>query len=120
MIAQNQWYYVNTSFMLCEFLLFSLQSTHLYNMKQNGYQNAAFECFTLMPFYDIVSFTAATAITGYRNSSVSFCNTALLLISEFFPAPLANQKKARYNMTKRTEMVIFQGGCDLGFYRLRD
>ena len=30
----------------------------------------------LVPFYDIVSFTAATAITGYQNSSVSFCNTA--------------------------------------------
>ena len=89
-------------------------------MKQNGYQNAAFECFALMPFYDIVSFTAATAITGYRNSSVSFCNTAPLLIGVFFSAPLANQKKARYNMTKRTETVIFQGGCDLGFYRLRD
>ena len=50
-LAQNQWYYVNTSFMSCEFLLFSLQSTHLCNMKQNGYQNAAFECFALMPFY---------------------------------------------------------------------
>ena len=56
--------------------LFSLQSPHLCNMKQNGYQTTAFECFALMPFYDIVSFTAATAITGYRNSSVSFCNTA--------------------------------------------
>ena len=56
--------------------LFSLQSTHLCNMKQNGYQTAAFGCFSLMPFYDIVSFAAATAITGYRNSSVSFCNTA--------------------------------------------
>ena len=33
---------------------------------------------------------------------------------------LANQKKARYNMTRRTETVIFQGGCGLGFYRLRD
>ena len=32
----------------------------------------------------IVSFAAATAITDYWNSSVSFCNTALLLISEFF------------------------------------
>ena len=56
----------------------------------------------------------------YRNSSVSFCNAAPLLISDFFSAPLANQKKARYNMTRRTETVIFQGGCDLGFYRLRD
>lgn len=76
-------------------------------MKQNGYQNAAFECFALMPFYDIVSFTAATAITGYRNSGVSFCNTALLLISEFFPAPLAKPKETRYNMTKQTKTVIF-------------
>ena len=53
-------------------------------------------------------FTAATAITGYQNSSVSFCNTALLLISEFFPAPLAKQKEAQYNMTKRTKMVMFK------------
>ena len=56
----------------------------------------------------------------YRNSVVSFCNTALLLIRDFFSTPLANQKEARYNMTERTEMVIFQGGRDLGFYRLRD
>ena len=71
-------------------------------------ENAAFECFALMPFYDIVSFTAAAAITGYRNSSVSFCNTALLLISVFFSAPLANQKEARYNMTRRTKTVILK------------
>lgn len=56
----------------------------------------------------------------YRNSVVSFCNTALLLISDFFSTPIANQKKARYNMTRRTETVIFHGGCNLGFYRLRD
>ena len=37
--------------MLCEFLFFSLQSPHLCNMKQNGYQNAAFGCFGLMPLY---------------------------------------------------------------------
>lgn len=43
-----------------------------------------------------------------------------LLESDFFSTPIANQKKARYNMTRRTEMVIFQGGCGLGFYRLRD
>ena len=48
--------------------LFSLQSTHLCNMKQKGYQNAAFGCFVLMPFYDIVSFTAATTITGILSS----------------------------------------------------
>ena len=53
----------------------------------------------------------------YRNSSVSFCNTAPLLISVFFSAPLANQKKARYNMTRRTEMVIWMVN-ELGFYRL--
>ena len=79
--------------MLCEFLLFSLQSTHLCNIKQNGYQNAAFECFALRPFYDTVSFTAATAITGCRNSSASFSNTALLLISKFSPYLLQNGKK---------------------------
>ena len=44
----------------------------------------------------------------YRNSVVSFCNTAPLLISVFFSAPLANQKGARYNMTRRTKMVIFK------------
>ena len=31
-----------------------------------------------------------------------------LLISVFFSAPLANQKKARYNMTGRTKSVIFK------------
>ena len=30
----------------------------------------------------------------YRNSVVSFCNTALLLISDFFSIPLAKQKEA--------------------------
>ena len=53
---------------LCEFLFFSLQSPHLCNMKQKGHQNAAFGCFVLMPFYDIVSFTAATTITGIPSS----------------------------------------------------
>ena len=47
----------------------------------------------------------------YRNSVVSFCNTALLLISDFFSTPLAKQKKTRYNMTKRTETVIFKKGA---------
>ena len=47
-------------------------------------------------------------ISAYRNSVVSFCNTAPLLISVFFSAPLANQKGARYNMTRRTKMVIFK------------
>ena len=59
---------VNTSFMLCEFLFFSLQSPRLCNIKQKGHQNAAFGCFVLMPFYDIVSFTAATTITGIPSS----------------------------------------------------
>ena len=44
----------------------------------------------------------------YRNSVVSFCNTALLLISDFFSAPLANQKESQYNMTGRTKLVIFK------------
>ena len=56
----------------------------------------------------IVSFTAATAITDYWNSSGSFCNAAPLLISDFFSAPLAKQKETRYNMTERTESVIFK------------
>ena len=56
----------------------------------------------------IVSFTAATAITDYRNSSVSFCDTALLLISDFFLTPLAKLKEARYNMTEQTKAVIFK------------
>ena len=47
----------------------------------------------------------------YRNSVVSFCNTALLLISNFFSTPLVNQKKARYNMTRRSEMVLVYGAC---------
>ena len=44
----------------------------------------------------------------YRNSSVSFCNAAPLLISDFFSAPLAKQKETRHNMTERTELVIFK------------
>ena len=44
----------------------------------------------------------------YRNSSVSFCNAAPLLISDFFSAPLAKQKETRYNMTERTKSVIFK------------
>ncbi len=35
----------------------------------------------------------------------------------FFSTPLANQKKARYNMTRRNEMVIWMVN-ELGFYRL--
>ena len=31
-----------------------------------------------------------------------------LLISVFFSAPLAKQKETRYNMTERTESVIFK------------
>ena len=44
---------MNASFMLCEFLLFPLQSIHPRNMKQNGYQNAAFGCFGLMPLHSV-------------------------------------------------------------------
>ena len=35
----------------------------------------------------------------------------------FFSTPLANQKKERYNMTRRNEMVIWMVN-ELGFYRL--
>ena len=101
--------------MLCEFLFFSLQSPHLCNMKQNGYQNAAFGCFVLMPFYDIVSFTAATTITGILSSLSATLHSFWLAI--FFSTPLAKQKEAWYNMTRRTEMVIWMVD-ELGFYRL--
>ena len=53
---------------------------------------ALHRAFTLRVFY--------RGDNDYRNSVVSFCNTALLLISDFFSTPLANQKEARYNMTK--------------------
>lgn len=53
----------------------------------------------------------------YQNSVISFCNTALLLISDFFSTPIAKQKEAWYNMTRRTEMVIWMVN-ELGFYRL--
>ena len=107
---------VNASFMLCEFLLFPLQSIHPYNMKQKRYQNATFECFGLMPLHSVFYRSG----NSYRNSVVSLCNTVLHLIFEFFSVSLAKQKEVRYNMTRRTETVIFQRGCDLGFYRLRD
>ena len=81
---------MNASFMLCEFLFFSLQSPYLCNMKQNGYQNAAFGCFVLMPLHAVFYRSG----NSYRNSVVSFCNTALLLISDFFSTPLAKQKEA--------------------------
>ena len=67
-----------------------------------------------MPFYAPIFYRSDN---DYRNSIVSFCNTAPLLISVFFSAPLANQKEARYNMTRRTEMVIWMVN-ELGFYRL--
>ena len=77
--------------MLCEFLFFSLQLPHLCNMKQNGYQNAAFGCFVLMPFYDIVSFTAATTITGIPSSLSATLHSFWLAI--FSPHPLQNRKR---------------------------
>ena len=50
-VPQEDYCRYHMSFMLCELLFFSLQSTHLCNMKQNRYQNAAFGCFGLMPLY---------------------------------------------------------------------
>ena len=58
-------------------------------MKQNGYQNAAFGCFGLMPVHSVFYRSG----NSYRNSVVSLCNTALLLISVFFPHLLQTRKK---------------------------
>ena len=70
--------------------LFSLQSTHLCNMKQNGYQTAAFGYFSLMPFYAPVFYRGDN---DYRNSIVSFCNTASFWLAGFSPHLLQNGKK---------------------------
>ena len=53
--------------------LFSLQSTHLCNMKQNGYQNAAFGCFVLMPFYDIVFLQRRQQLPEFRRLFLQHC-----------------------------------------------
>ncbi len=77
-------------------------------MKQKGYQNAAFECFALMPLRYSFFYRGNS---DYRLPEFQrlFLKHCLLLISVFFSAPLANQKEARYNMTKRTKAVIFKG-----------
>ena len=58
-------------------------------MKQNGYQNAAFGCFGLMPVHSVFYRSG----NSYRNSVVSLCNTELLLISVFSPHLLQTRKK---------------------------
>ena len=55
--------------------------------------------------------------TGILKPSVSFCNAAPLLISDFFSAPLAKQKETRYNMTERTESVCLLYTSYLRFTR---
>lgn len=77
--------------MLCEFLFFSLQLPHLCNMKQKVHQNAAFGCFVLIHFYDIVSFTAATTITRIPSSLSATLHSFWLAI--FSPHPLQNRKR---------------------------
>ena len=47
---------------------------------------ALHRAFTLRVFY--------RGGSNYRNSVISFCNTALLLISDFFSTPLAKQKES--------------------------
>jgi len=88
--------------MLCEFLFFSLQSPHLCNMvsERSVWMLRSDALLRYSFFY--------SGDNDYRNSSVSFCNAAPLLISDFFSAPLAKQKETRYNMTERTESVIFK------------
>ena len=89
-------------------------------MKQNGYQNAAFGCFALIALFTIiVSFYRGDNDLPEFPASLS-ATLHPFLISDFFSAPLANQKKARYNMTRRTEMVIFKEGATLAFTDLRD
>jgi len=51
----------------------------------------------------------------YRNSSVSFCNAAPLLISDFFSAPLAKQKEKEELEKKYKELFAEK---NFGFKRL--
>ena len=43
----------------------------------------------------------------YRNSVVSFCNTALLLISVFFSTPLAKQKEAQIEIDDYPQIYVW-------------
>ena len=80
----------DTSFMLCEFLFFSSRSIHLCNTNKIGIRpqrlDASARAFLCSVFY--------RGDNNYRNSVVSFCNTALLLIRDFFSTPLTKQKES--------------------------
>ena len=47
-------------------------------------------------------------------------NILILFFAAIIQISIEKRNSICYNMTRRTETVIFQGGCDLGFYRLRD
>ena len=107
---------------LCEYVIhvvwisvLLLVIPHLCNMKQNGYQNAAFGCFALMPFYDIVSFTAATTIIGIPASLSATLNPFWLVI--FSPHLLQNRKKRGIIWPKEPNWSYLRRR-GLGFYRL--
>ena len=79
----------DTSFMLCEFLFFSSRSIHLRNTNKIGIRpqrlDASARAFLCSVFY--------RGDNNYRNSIVSFCSTALFLISDFSPHLLQTRKK---------------------------
>ena len=109
---------------LCEYIIhimwisvLLLVIPHLCNMKQNGYQNAAFGCFVLMPFYDIVSFTAVTTITGMPSSLSATLYSFWLTI--FSLHPLQTRKKRGIIWPNKPKWSYLRGR-GLGFYRLRD
>lgn len=108
---------------LCEYVIhvvwisvLLLVIPHLCNMKQNGYQNAAFECFVLMPFYDIVSFTAATTITGIPSSLSATLHSFWL--ASFSLRLLQNRKKHSIIWPKEPRWSCLRRRR-LGFFRLR-
>lgn len=81
-----------------------------------------------MPDFDVTIVYEGNIETGYSRSNASgineqdgmvvtlgnwlngrlSCEQIEQLWCEFFPAPLAKQKEAQYNMTKRTKMVMFK------------
>ena len=105
---------------LCEYVIhvmwisvLLLVIPHLCNMKQNGYQNAAFGCFVLMPFYDIVSFTAVTTITGMPSSLSATLYSFWLTI--FSLHPLQARKKYVIIWPNGPKWSYFREGAALAF-----
>ena len=98
---------------LCEYVIhvmwisvLLLVIPHLCNMKQNGYQNAAFGCFVLMPFYDIVSFTAVTTITGMPSSLSATLYSFWLTIFSLHPL-----------QTRKKYVIIWPNGPKWSYFR---